>query len=149
MKNYLSFLLLTILLSVGYITSVVASTDDHVAIELVNKHFSKAFARSDVDGMADTYTVDAQILPPGSETLKGKEVIREFWAGALEYAATVEMKTVELEVFGGTATEVGEYTMKNAEGGILETGKLLVIWRKVDGQWKWHRDIWNVTTTSE
>jgi hypothetical protein len=33
--------------------------------------------------------------------------------------------------------------MWNAEGNLLDRGKYIEIWTKVDGKWLIHRDIWN------
>jgi hypothetical protein len=32
---------------------------------------------------------------------------------------------------------------KAQDGSILDTGKYIVIWKRENGAWKWHRDIWN------
>ena len=56
-------------------------------------------------------------------------------------AKGLELATVELDVLGDTANEVGTYHML-AEGGVTaDRGKYVVVWKKEDGEWRLHRDI--------
>ena len=58
----------------------------------------------------------------------------------------VDLQTVELEVSGDTAFEVGEATLTlEPEGGeaMTQSLKYIVVWKKKDGTWKLHWDIWN------
>lgn len=42
-------------------------------------------------------------------------------------------------------SEAGRYTLRDKYGNILDIGKYLVVWKKVDGKWKAHRDMFNTT----
>jgi ketosteroid isomerase-like protein len=53
------------------------------------------------------------------------------------------LDTVEVEAHGDAAYEVGRYTLKGDGGQLLDQGKYVVIWKRVGGQWRLHRDIWN------
>ena len=54
----------------------------------------------------------------------------------------VTLKTLDLEVTGDTAYEVGEADLKLSSGQAKV--KYVVVWLKGgDGQWRLHRDIWN------
>jgi ketosteroid isomerase-like protein len=56
---------------------------------------------------------------------------------------TVKLETLELEVHGEAAVEVGTYTL-GAEGGqTIDHGKYVVVWKNDAGSWRLHRDIWN------
>jgi ketosteroid isomerase-like protein len=57
--------------------------------------------------------------------------------------AEATLKTIELEAHGDTANEIGAYTLRAGDGGVLDQGKYVVIWKREGGQWKLHRDIWN------
>jgi ketosteroid isomerase-like protein len=50
---------------------------------------------------------------------------------------------VEVEGLGDTAIEIGELTLYGAEAQVLDKGKYMVIWKRQDGKWKLHRDIFN------
>ena len=57
------------------------------------------------------------------------------------------LKTLDLEVAGDTAYEVGEAQLKLSSGQPA-TVKYVVVWRKGgDGVWRMHRDIWNAMPT--
>jgi ketosteroid isomerase-like protein len=50
-----------------------------------------------------------------------------------------------LEVYGQgkTATEVGEYTLRDKAGNTIDRGKYIVIWRQEGGGWKLLRDMFS------
>jgi ketosteroid isomerase-like protein len=54
-----------------------------------------------------------------------------------------QLDTREVEGHGDTAIEVGAYTLFGEGDQALDNGKYIVIWKKEDGQWKLHRDIFN------
>ena len=113
-------------------------------IAAANKRFSALIEKRDFAGLAACYTDDAQLLPPGSPTVTGRAAIGPFWeaaAAALGLKAAT-LSTIELEVHGDSAHEVGEGLLKTATGDAKV--KYLVVWkRQADGVWKMHRDIWN------
>ena len=59
----------------------------------------------------------------------------------------VELTSRELVGLGIDAYEVGQYKLHSRDGGLLDDGKFLVIWRLEDGQWRLHRDIYNTSRT--
>ncbi len=114
------------------------------AIAAANARFVSAFASGDGAGVAQLYTAGGKLFPTGSDVVSGIEAIGEFWQGVIETGvASVTIETVELEDHGDTAIEEGRYVLGDADGGALDQGKFIVIWKKVDGTWKLHKDIWN------
>ena len=55
------------------------------------------------------------------------------------------LTTLEAEAQGDTAYEVGTYTLPGEGGKMLDVGKYVVVWKRVGGQWKLHRDIWTTS----
>lgn len=109
-----------------------------------NGSFMIAFERADSTAVAAVYTENAQILPPNFPVMTGKPAIQAFWQGAMDMGvAKAELKTVEFEEQGDTAWEVGEGTLKTKDGQVIDIAKYIVIWKREQGVWKWHRDIWN------
>jgi hypothetical protein len=43
----------------------------------------------------------------------------------------------------GTATEVGQYELRDKAGKVLDHGKYIVVWRKEGGKWKLLRDMFS------
>jgi uncharacterized protein (TIGR02246 family) len=114
------------------------------AVDEGNRKFGAAAARKDHAGMAALYTANAKVLPPDAPIVSGKKAIEEFWrlAATALGLTDVTLKTVDLEVTGDTAYEVGEADLKLGSGQAKV--KYLVVWlRGDDGQWRLHRDIWN------
>jgi uncharacterized protein (TIGR02246 family) len=108
-----------------------------------NRRLGAAVAGKDYAGMAGFYTEDAKLLPPDAPIVSGRKAIEEFWRTAANALGLigVELKTIDLEVTGDTAYEIGEADLKLSSG--QAKAKYLVVWLGRDGQWRLHRDIWN------
>ena len=114
------------------------------AIESANAKFSALAARGDGPALAGLYAKDGAVMPAGSEPIRGTQAIAKFWQGALDSGvAAIDLKTVEVYGEGTTATEVGEYALRDKAGKVLDRGKYIVIWRQQDGQWKLLRDMFS------
>lgn len=118
-------------------------------IEAADRNFMDLFSRGDAAGMAELYTPDGQLLPPNSEVVSGHDGIRRFWQGVMDMGVkTARLQPDEVEGPGDTVVEIGRYTLGDGEGNELDRGKYLVIWKKQDGSWKLHRDIWNTSLSA-
>lgn len=118
-------------------------------IDRSNAAFVDAIRHSDSAALAATYTEDAQLLPPGAPVVRGRSAIRAFWQGMFDMGvADGVLETLELEVYGDTATEVGQGTLKTKEGEVIATAKYIVLWKRENGVWKLHRDIYNMNGNS-
>ncbi len=124
--------------------SVSGADDIRAQIEAANRGFEAAFAKGDAAGVAACYSPDAQLLPPGSPMVSGNAAVQAYWDGAMKSGLKgVKLNTVEAVQHGDTAIEVGTADVTGADGGRLDDAKYIVIWKRVDGKWKLHRDIWN------
>lgn len=117
-------------------------------IDAVNKGFVEAFNRGDLAAAMRVYTEDATILPPNTEMIKGKKAITAYWQGALNMGVKeAHLETLEVTPMGEEAAcEIGKYVLKiHPEGGqaFTDRGKYMMIWKLVDGSWKWDSDAWN------
>jgi ketosteroid isomerase-like protein len=54
-----------------------------------------------------------------------------------------KLEIVEVEGHGDTAIEGSTFTLHGEGGQLLDRGKYIVIWKREEGQWKLHRDIFN------
>jgi uncharacterized protein (TIGR02246 family) len=114
------------------------------AIEAANAQFSAAAAKGDGAALASLYSPEAQVMPTGSASIRGTEAIQKFWQGALDSGVgAVGLKTLEVFGHGPTATEVGEYELRDKSGKTLDHGKYIVVWQHADGQWKLLRDMFS------
>jgi ketosteroid isomerase-like protein len=107
---------------------------------------TEVVANGNIEALDRVYTTAATILPPGSEAVSGRENIKQFWRGAIAAmnVSAVRLETVSLETTGDLAYEIGRATLEFAASGAAPaTAKYVVIWKREDGAWKWHVDIWN------
>jgi ketosteroid isomerase-like protein len=86
------------------------------------------------------YTNDAILLPAGEARVEGREDIEAFWAKTLSGSIEdVRLTTENLVPLGEDLVyEIGSYTTTAPV-----SGHYLVLWKRVDGAWKLHVDIFN------
>jgi ketosteroid isomerase-like protein len=60
---------------------------------------------------------------------------------------SLDMQTDEVELHGDTAIEISQATLFGEEKHIIDEIKYIVIWKRQDGQWKIHRDMFNSNRT--
>jgi len=114
------------------------------AISAVNAEFMTAVKMGDAEAVAQLYTEDGELRPPGSAPVTGRAAISEFW-GAVMGGGVADAKLMVDEVGGGDdwAYEVSRYAMYDSEGGSVGEGSYIVIWQHTPDGWRLHRDIWN------
>lgn len=132
-------------IALGAITvQAVQGDGTRAGIEATNKQFSAAVAKGDAGAIADLYTMDAMVLAPNADIAKGREAIKAQFQGLIDAGIrSLTLTTIEVESLGQTATEVALYELKAPDGTVIDKGKSVVIWKKVKGAWKLHRDIFN------
>ncbi|MBC6990580.1 YybH family protein [Hymenobacter sp. BT491] len=115
-------------------------------IRHANDQFESSFDRGDVAAIASLYTKEGSLLPPGSGPITGSEAIASFWKGGMDMGIKqVRLHSMEVESFGDTAIELGQYRLNGAEGQQMDHGKYIVMWKKEGNDWKIQRDIWNTS----
>jgi len=114
-------------------------------IEAVNAKWVELFNKGDFEGIAQLYTVDAIAFPPGSTMVRGKAAIGEMWKRMAEQAGNPKVTTLEVKQLGpAAAREIGTFSLATKGTPPKEiSGKYLVLWERVRGQWKLAADIWN------
>jgi uncharacterized protein (TIGR02246 family) len=120
-----------------------ASAKARSAIAAQNAKFMKLVTEKNAAGIAAMYTEDAQVLPPNSPPVKGRAAIQQFFGAILAGIPKVQIDTVELEAHGTTAHELEALKFFDAAGKQVDDGKAIVIWKKVGGEWKLHRDMFS------
>jgi uncharacterized protein (TIGR02246 family) len=135
------------LASVG-LTPAAHAESTKAAIEAANARFSTAAAQGDGAALAALYSPEGQVMPAGSAPIRGTEAIQKFWQGALDSGiAAIDLKTIEVFGQGPTATEVGEYELRDKAGKSLDHGKYIVVWQHVDGKWSLLRDMFSTNVS--
>jgi ketosteroid isomerase-like protein len=106
---------------------------------------STVIRQRDMDALDRVYTPDAHILPPGADMIQGVAAIKSFWLQAITSldVKDASLTTVSAESAGDTLVEIGRAGLTLAGGQIVPV-KYVVHWKRHDGAWKWHTDIWNM-----
>jgi ketosteroid isomerase-like protein len=119
--------------------------DDRAQILETQQRFLQLFARGDFAGIASCYTEDAQMLVANMEVIRGRAAIQSVFKFTAVAGHRLEFRTHELELAGDTAVEVGSYTRVRADGSTFDRGKYMVVWKRADGEWKFHRDMFSTS----
>jgi proline iminopeptidase len=113
--------------------------------ELQNE-LTQAIALAAWDSVARVYAEDAIIFAPGAPPVAGRQAIASFWRTVAKRGMrTLELQLMDMEVSGDLLEVVGKYAMRGEQGQILDVGKFLSTYRKVDGRWRPRRESFNST----
>ncbi|MCW5520449.1 DUF3225 domain-containing protein [Aureitalea sp. L0-47] len=133
-----------VLISIVFISCTQGPTDVTEEIRKANEEFIAAFNANDAARLTAVYTSDATIHPPNSESISGSEGIEAYWKAGFEMGINSGvLTTIKATGYGDTAVEEGTFVINAVDGSTIDKGKYIVIWKKVDGVWKYDKDIWN------
>ncbi len=119
-------------------------TEIQAEIAAANDEFMAAVKRGDAAALASFYTTTGKLLPPNSDFMIGREAIQGFWQAVINMGVkAAQMDIVEVEKCADTVIEMSTFKMFGEAGQELDRGKYIVIWKKEDGHWRLHRDIFN------
>lgn len=113
-------------------------------IEAANQEVSNFMAKGDSVGLASCYGTDGALLLNNMPAVKGQTNLVKVWGGFINSGiGAIELNTTEVWGDENYITEDGTYVLKAKDGTQLDKGKYLVLWKKENGKWKFHRDISN------
>jgi ketosteroid isomerase-like protein len=128
-----------------------ASTDfnlDAVKTEIAasNATYGASFASGDSTAFVAHYTTDGCVMAENAPKLCGAGPITAFFKGGLQMGIK-DIKLTTEEVMGGpdVVVETGTYEILGDKAVSFDKGKFIVAWKKENGKWKMHRDIWNTS----
>jgi ketosteroid isomerase-like protein len=116
------------------------AADERAIRELANLWGGAVVVR-DTAAIADLQAPDARLLLPGRPAIEGRDAVTAAWARRLALpglSLTWDPTTVEVAASRDLAVEVGTYeqTVEDAAGPVSERGSYLIVWRRLDGEWK-------------
>ena len=119
-----------------------------VAIHAVDQAWLKAYNGGDADAVAGLYDEKAILLPPGAPAAHGRAAIRAFFAADIAASKKAGMlfhlgPNPDGGANGGMGWASGTYTVTDASGKVVDSGKYLSVSAKKDGKWLYVRDTWN------
>jgi uncharacterized protein (TIGR02246 family) len=129
------------------VATVLAQSEGEVRrqIEAAQQKWGKAWNERDLETMLSLYAEDAQAYSPDSGITKGRAAMRQRFERAFkpENHAPETATTLDVLAQGEFATETGTWVAKSEDG--TEEGSYLTVWRKIGGEWKVLREIYNST----
>jgi ketosteroid isomerase-like protein len=121
-----------------------ASSDDITrgdadrAIRRANEQLVAALRDGNYGSVASFYSDSASLLPPGGQAIIGRGDITQFWAGVLRGGGVdAKIFTEDIEQSCDMAAERGRFSLGTT------SGKYVVVWRKIRGQWRIWSDVYN------
>ena len=111
-------------------------------IAAAGRRFLSVFALNDPAKIAACYTEDAEILASNRGPIRGRVAIESAFKFTNRPGHSLEFRTAELDVHGGTAIEIGDYVRRLKDGSTFSRGRYIVIWKRVGDEWKIHRDMY-------
>ena len=94
----------------------------------------------DAAAIAQLYTEDGALMPPNMPIATGRPAIEQVWASMVQapgFDLTFAPEQILVAASGDMALDRGTYRLGE------DTGKYVVVWRKVGGEWKAAADIFN------
>ena len=134
------------------ITAACAPTVDRAAEEQairdLDREWVAAVAAGDTLAIANFYAEDSYFMPPNAPRVDGRGAIRGAWAEMLQspnVSLTFAPTDIVIAEAGDMAYDIGTYNLglDGPDGRIEDTGKYVVVWRKVNGEWKVMVDMFN------
>jgi uncharacterized protein (TIGR02246 family) len=113
------------------------------AIDAANRAFVETFVRGDAPAAAKFYTEDAKLIAPGAAVAHGRAAITNALQAMIDtHFKAVMQDTGLVESVGDLAFEDGIVKFVGANDEVTEV-RYVLVWKKVNGEWKYHRDIFN------
>jgi ketosteroid isomerase-like protein len=118
-------------------------------IQRAQDALAAAVSDRDAQRASEQYTQDARLMAHGLPTFQGRDAVKGFFEQAYANGiASARFTTLEVEGGLEQATEIGQYELfaKGQDGALLgvQQGRYFIAWRKVDGAWRIHRDMFNL-----
>ena len=129
-------------------TAAVDAGADEQAIRGQVDRWLQLVKAKDAAGIAELYAEDGAVMPPNAPIGKGRAAIQQTWTSMMRtpsFDLTFAPEQIVVSSSGDMALDRGTYSLTIAPDGTTQTdtGKYVVVWRKVDHEWKAAADIFN------
>jgi ketosteroid isomerase-like protein len=123
--------------------------DEEKALREADIAWSASAEKKDLEALVGFVTDDTVQLPPNAPAAKGKEAVRKEWSNIFalkDSAVKWEPNMVQVADSGELGYTSGTYTLSFTDpkaGKVEDKGKYLEVWKKVDGKWTCHLDMYS------
>ena len=128
--------------------AAVDSAGDEQAIRAQVDRWLQLIKAKDAAGISQLYAEDGAVMPPNAPIGKGRAAIEQTWASMMRtpgFDLTFAPEQIVISSSGDMALDRGTYNLTITPAGTTQTdtGKYVVVWRKIGGDWKAVADIFN------
>lgn len=146
-----------ILLSGGIAAAVEISggtAEDRQRMAAISAEWINAYTTGDLDALMAIMHEDAIVMPHNQPTTRGTAAVREFFSGRIGRPGVEFIDNLqEIRINGTWAYVLGTFAVNIDIGPdkppISHNGRYLVLYEKVDGDWKMLRDMDNADPAAE
>ena len=129
-------------------TAAVDTAADEQAIRGHVHRWLQLVKAKDAAGIAALYAEDGTVMPPNAPIGKGRAAIQQTWTSMMRtpgFGLTFVPEQIIVSSSGDMALDRGTYRLAVAPDGTAQTdtGKYVVVWRKIGSEWKAAADIFN------
>jgi steroid delta-isomerase-like uncharacterized protein/uncharacterized protein (TIGR02246 family) len=145
--NYAALLAAVFVAVAGCAPNAPDTAADAAAIKADAPVWFDLYNAGDADGVAALYADDGVVMAPGTPAVVGRAAIRDYIESDIETSKAAGLtfkgdEVTEGAVDGDTAWTKGGFSVVDASGAQVSTGKFLTVYRRTSGQWLILRDIW-------
>lgn len=146
--KYVAFLATALVVLAACAPNAPDSAADVAAIKADGQVWYDLYNAGDADGVAALYAEDGVVMAPGAPAAVGRASIRDYIASDIANSKAAGLTSKGDEVTDGAAEGNmawirGSFSVIDASGTTVDTGKYLTVYRRTNGQWQIIRDIWN------
>lgn len=94
-----------------------------------------------IDAAVAFYAEDAIVLPAGAALLSGRDAVRGMYTEVFGSGAVKAFESIPTQIVVAASGDIGyeygvnRFTLSTPDGDLLDVGKYLVVWKKIDGEW--------------
>jgi uncharacterized protein (TIGR02246 family) len=129
------------------------ATADKAAVEAVSLAWKQAYNARDAAAVTALYGDDAVLSAPGARALRGRTAIGEYFVSTIAQFSTSGLRVAD-EPLGETVASCDlawhwkTYTVTDASGVVVDAGKLVTLFQRINGKWLIVGDTWNSDGTA-
>jgi ketosteroid isomerase-like protein len=118
-------------------------------IEPLSKQTTQDFANlmqsRGYDKLSTMFTEDAKMMPPDAPVIEGRKAILDFLQDSSSQQSLPTEVDEREQIAAGDYTYRYGFVTQHLLDGSTQTGKFVQLWKNVDGTWKLHRTMWNLS----
>jgi uncharacterized protein (TIGR02246 family) len=117
-------------------------------IRQLSQQWVAAVATKATAAVVKFYMDDGVLLPQGAPLAEGHDAIAKVWRGYFDlpdFSLTFSPTKINVSSSGDMAYEIGTYALgfRGDKGLVQQSGKYVVVWKKIGNTWRAAADIFN------